>query len=131
MEEIIKSYRLIKRSFFVIPLIICMLFQTSCTKKIEQGEIYDKEFKAKHTQTTFIPITSGESTILMPYYNHYPDQWILHIQDYDSEKEKFVTESYYVSEDVFDSVSIGDWISFKDVDGSTFEPSTREQKTTR
>ena len=74
-------------------------------------------------------ISNGKttSTIMVPYFVHYPDRYVIFIKAYQDEKWK--TEDFYVSKEVYDSINIGDMFLYDEERGDLQdEPYTKERK---
>ena len=84
--------------------------------QITQGEVYDKEFIASHyeTYTTSELVWTGEKYISVPVTKsrYYPDEYRVYIRK-ETEKGKFDTACYTVGKEKYDSIKIGDEISFE------------------
>lgn len=92
----------------MLPLLILLI---GCEPKITSGEVIDKEFVPEHWETHYVTqvrfIGKTAYTTVVPMLYHYPDKWTITIVGYDSNGER-VTETFRVSENVYDTVSIGD-----------------------
>ena len=117
----------------IILLLMCLIILTSlsgCADKITEGEVYEKEYREEQTVTVMYPlvISNGKTnkTMIVPYYVHYPDRYVIHIKAFVD--EEWVTEDYYVSEEVYDSINIGDMFIYDESRGDlTDEPYTKER----
>lgn len=82
-----------------------------CSTNITSGEVVDKTFTPAHVQTVIVPthISNGKTstTIMVPYTYYYSDTWRIKIQQY-TEEDGYLTATYRVTEDVYNTVSIGD-----------------------
>lgn len=111
-------------------IVLVSLFTFGCGNKLDEGEVYEKEFKPAYTQTLFIPlvISNGKSSIttLVPYFYHYPDRYVIRIKAF--KDNDWLTNEIYVTQNVYDSIVIGS--EFKYVEGRDLldEPYTREKK---
>lgn len=105
-----------------------LLLLSGCGKKLTEGEVCDKQFTEAHSQVVMMPIvtTNGKTTTttLIPYVRYHPDTYSVSIKDF--QNEKWVTEVYYVSKEVYDAVSIGD--IFKYEKGRDLEEAPYTQK---
>ncbi len=93
--------------------------------------MYEKEYREAYTQFMFLPlsISNGKttSTIMFPYFVHYPDRYVIFIKAYQDEEWK--TEDFYVSKQVYDSINIGDMFLYDEERGDLQdEPYTKERK---
>lgn len=103
-----------------------LVFISGCTQnKITSGEVIDKEFTPAHSKTRMVPVTTfngkTSSTILVPYVYHYSDNWEITIRDYNEENNE-LTATYRVTEDIYNSVDIGDEFVYQE----DFEPDAPE-----
>lgn len=118
----------------IIGALICILLVVSlcgCSNAITEGEVYEKEYREAHTQVIVFPliISNGKtsSTIMIPYFVHYPDRYVIFIKAYQDEEWK--TEDFYVSKEVYDSINIGDMFLYDEERGDLQdEPYTKERK---
>ena len=112
----------------VFTLLIVLI---SCSDSINEGDVYEKEFKPEYTTVSVLPMTISNgktvTTIMVPYTIHYPDRWVIYIKAYDEETRKWITEDFYVSEEVYDSVNIGDYFVFDEDMGTRDEPYTKQE----
>ena len=99
-----------------IILLIILLLLTGCSKKITEGEVYDKEYKESYTTVRLIPIVTSNgkttSTRMIPYVYRYPERWVIRIKDFDSKNDKWIYEEYYVNKYVYDEIGIGDTFKY-------------------
>lgn len=118
----------------IIGALICILLVVSlcgCSNAITEGEVYEKEYREAYTQVMVLPliISNGKttSTIMVPYFVHYPDRYVIFIKAYQDEEWK--TEDFYVSKEVYDSINIGDMFLYDEERGDLQdEPYTKERK---
>ena len=118
----------------IIGVIVCLLLVVSlcgCSNAIIEGEVYEKEYREAYTTVMMLPlvISNGKttSTIIVPYFVHYPDRYVVFIKAYQDEEWK--TEDFYVSKEVYDSINIGDMFLYDEERGDLQdEPYTKERK---
>jgi hypothetical protein len=120
-----------KKAGYIFILLILIMALGGCSNVMTEGEVYDKEFREEYTTIMTLPlvITNGKttSTILVPYVIHYPDRYVIHIKAFIG--NEWVTEDFYVSESVYDSVNIGDMFVFDGDRGDlSDEPYTKEKQ---
>lgn len=105
-----------KKIIMLLSLLFIVITTSSCSKNITEGEVFNTEYKAAHTDLMWVPIVYSDGktsyTTMMPVYRHYPDTWIIYIKSYDEDKQKWLTEDYYVSKNVYDEIHIGDWFIY-------------------
>lgn len=118
------------KKILVITIVLFGLLLSGCGNELKQGEVYEKEFKPAYNQLMFIPvvISNGKtcSTILVPYFYHYPDRYVIRIKAF--KDNEWLTNEIYVSQNVYDSIVLGS--EFEYVEGRDLldEPYTREKK---
>lgn len=121
-----------KKIALFLSIILVFGLLVSCSKLINEGDIYEKEFKPEYTTVSVSPMTVSNgktvTTIMVPYTIHYPDRWVIYIKAYDEEACKWINEDFYVSEEVYDSVDIGDYFVFDEDMGTRDEPYTKTRK---
>lgn len=121
-----------KKIALFLSIILVFGLLVSCSKLINEGDIYEKEFKPEYTTVSVFPMTISNgktvTTIMVPYTIHYPDRWVIYIKAYDEEACKWINEYFYVSEEVYDSVDIGDYFVFDEDMGTRDEPYTKTRK---
>lgn len=118
-----------KKIALFLSIILVFGLLVSCSKLINEGDIYEKEFKPEYTTVSVLPMTISNgktvTTIMVPYTIHYPDRWVIYIKAYEEEKQEWLTEDFYVSKEVYDSVNIGDRFVFDESMGTRSEPYTK------
>lgn len=99
----------------IMAAMAAVIILTACNR-ITQGEVYDKQFTPAHTETytTTRNVYIDEKWIAIPYVEtkYYPDEYRVFIRK-ETEKGKFDKESYTVGKERYDSIKIGDEISFE------------------
>lgn len=112
---------------FMLMILFCL---TGCSSKITEGEVYEKEYKASHTEVMVVPITTyngkTSSVHLIPYVYSYPDRYIIRIKKFVD--NKWEQAEYYVPKDVYDGINIGDHFEYVKDRDLTEEPYTRERE---
>lgn len=83
-----------------------------------------KEFTPAYSQTMMVPIvySNGKTTYttMVPFLYHYDDDWEVTIQQYSEEESSMLSATYRVTQEVYDSVSIGDeFVYEKDMEPDT------------
>lgn len=113
----------------VLASLILICF-SGCSKGIAEGTVYKREFVAEHTETIIIPIvhSTGKTcyTTMMPVIRMYPDEWVISVKKYNSDSSEWETKDFYVSQQVYDKVEVGDYYVFNKKDGTTDEPYTQK-----
>lgn len=111
-------------------LLVFVLFLSACSPKITSGEVYDKEYREAFTTVSFYPliISNGKTTTttMVPYTVYHPERWVIFIKSF--EDGEWLTEDFYVSESVYNSISIGDMFEYDENRCDlTDEPYTKEK----
>ncbi len=104
--------------------VIILLF--GC-QKIESGRILSKWNEPERHYTMLIPVSTGKTMVLIPYYVHDNEDFLIKVQGI-SDKGDTITKTFYVSKNRYDTISIGDFICIdgncNDVDNNN----TKERK---
>lgn len=134
MEE---NYLLRTAAFFiffgitiVFVYLALMLFLCGNEERLTEGEVYDKNFTAAHSQVLTLPTvhSNGKTTYttMMPYIRYYPDTYSVSIRAF--QDGEWVKETYYVPEEVYKELEIGDMFQY-DADRDLEEaPYTQERQ---
>lgn len=119
------------KKILLVGVLILALLLCSCSNKITEGEIYEKEFKPEDTQlvpiTTFIYTGKVSVPIIHYYRRHYPDRYIVRIRQYNEEENTFLYNEYYVDAETYNKVNIGDWFIYDEAFCIENEPYTQEK----
>lgn len=120
-----------KKIISILLCVVLLVLLCGCTNVITEGEVYEKEYREAHTQIRMIPLirSNGKtSTVTMiPYVVRYPERYVIFIKAY--QNEKWLTEDFYVSQDTYDAINIGDMFLYDDGRGDLKdEPYTKERK---
>lgn len=116
----------------LIVLCVFMMFSFyGCCNQITEGEIYKKEYREEHNTVMMLPLVRSNgkttSTVFVPYFIHYPERYVIYIRAY--QNEEWVTEDFYVSKEVYNTVNIGDMFLYDEDRGDLKdEPYTKERK---
>lgn len=119
-----------KRIIAIMLVIISLFALCACSNEIEQGVVFKKEYKPAFTTVMIIPMVvstgKGTTTIPVPYTYYYPERWVIYIQD--EVNGELVTEDFYVSQEFYNQVNIGDIYTYDENRGDLInEPYTREK----
>ena len=91
-------------------IIVFAVLLGGCASRITSGEVYRKEFLPEHTYVTMMLVVTfnGKTTskTLVPRIIHENERYVIYIKAFDG--EKWQTEDFYVSPEVYDAVQIGD-----------------------
>lgn len=133
MEHTFLEYVLVGILVFVVVIAgLTLLSPVFMQSGITEGDIYSMEFQEAHTSMVMLPIVSSNgkttTTTLIPYFFHYPDEWIVNIKAFNKNKNDFDTATFYVHEKVYDTLKIGDRFKFDDTKGYDTEPVIKERQ---
>lgn len=120
-----------KKLALIILCVFMMFSFYGCCNQITEGEIYAKKHKEAYTTVQYIPLVMSNgktsSCVLVPYFVRYPERYVIYIKAY--QNEKWVTEDFYVSKEVYNLANIGDMFSYDEDRGDLKdEPYTKERK---
>lgn len=114
----------------MLALIFALLL-VSCGNKLTSGEVYEKSFTEAHIEIVMVPFVHSDGktsyTTMTPMYYRYPDTWEIAIKAWDPEKERWQKQSYYVTEDIYKAVNIGDEFQYSKENCWEDERYTREK----
>lgn len=118
-----------KTKIFILSFLLVVLL-CSCSY-LTEGEVYEKKYEAAHSNTTIVPMvhTNGKTsyTTYIPITHYYPESWIVYIKAYDESENKWITEDYYVTEDIYNAINIGDWFIYDSELHQQEQPYTTER----
>lgn len=114
----------------VAILLVFALSLSACSPKITSGEVYDKEYREAFVTVSVYPVVTyngkTSTTIMVPYTVYYPERWVVFIKSF--EDGEWITEDFYVSETVYNSINLGDMFEYDENRGDlTDEPYTKEK----
>lgn len=119
------------KNILLVGVLLLALLLCSCGSEITEGEIYEKEFKPKETQTIVIPmvVSTGNTVVtsVIPVIRHYPDRYIVRIRQYNEEENTFLYNEYYIDAESYNKVNIGDWFIYDEAFCLENEPYTQEK----
>lgn len=108
--------------FKLLFIVIAMLLLCGCGTILTEGEVYDKQFIESHSEVTAFPATvpsvnaaTGQITTdvkTVPHICYYSDAYAIYIRAF--RDNEWVTAVYYVPEDVYNSVNIGDTFKYEE-----------------
>lgn len=118
-----------KRILLLLVLLICFSL-VSCGEQLTEGEVYQKKYEPAHSVTLILPHTvyNGRTSTVycIPYIRHYPDTWTVYIKAF--QNNEWVTASYCVTEDVYDSLEIGSMFEYDPERDLKEAPYTQEKE---
>lgn len=104
-----------KKISILLSLLLCLML-AGCGNVITEGEVYGKEYRESEVIMTTMPVVHSNGkityTTVIPVTWYYPERYVIFIKAYDSESGKWQTEDYYVEQEVYDAVEIGDYFVF-------------------
>ena len=115
---------------FVFFIGLCLF--VGCKKESFEGEVCELEFKPAYTTTVIIPVTiyngTTSSLVMIPYIRYYPDRWYVKVKEYVIGEETYTYYECYVTEEVYDSLEVGDWFVYDEEYCFPNEPYEQERK---
>ena len=119
-----------KLSLMFMILFVLFMFSACGTEPFE-GEVCELKYQEAYTTTVIVPVTvwNGKtaSVITIPYIWSYPDRWRVKVREYDDEKDEFIYHECYVTEEIYNSLKIGDWFIYNEDYCYPNEPYTHEK----
>lgn len=78
-----------------------------------EGLVTAKKFEPAHTDVIYMPVTIGSgssaTTMMMPYFIHEPDRWVMTVEPYDAGGNPLKPVRVLVTQAVYDEVKLGGW----------------------
>lgn len=117
----------------LVCLIFVFLLMCGCSTTITEGEVYAKEYREAFTTVNCYPvvISNGKTTttMIIPYTVYYPERWVIFIKSF--EDGEWLTDDYFVSENIYNSINVGDIFVYDGSRGDLKdEPYTKEKAET-
>lgn len=108
-----------KRRFWFACILLLYLLSLSimgCGEQIKEGEIYNKVHEPATQTLMMMPmtITNGKTctTVITPMWIYDDEDWIIYIKKFNEEKQRYNTRTFYVNEQTFNSVAVGEWFLY-------------------
>lgn len=122
-----------KKIVTIIAVLLVGLFLfVGCKKEAFEGEVCELEFKPAYTTTIIIPVTiwngKTSSVFMIPYIRYYPDRWYVKVREYVSGDGMYKYHECYVTEEVYNTLEVGDWFVYDEEYCFPDEPYEQEQK---
>ena len=92
-----------KKVLLAILLAICIFIVTGC-KSIDCGTVIDKRYTPAHTGYRPHIMRIGNQTRVMPRWVKHDDEWAILVENEDSREWWIVSNSFYDSIDIGDTV---------------------------
>ena len=90
----------------IASIMLASLIGITACSRVEQGEVYDKQFVPAHTESTVLVISTVVAghvgTTVVPGTKAVPDEWQISIRDDEGD-----TDTYSVSQKTYADVEIG------------------------
>ena len=93
---------MLKKIMLVFAIIICLFILTGCRKQIDFGTVADKSFTPAHKVYSPMIMCVNKKTRIIPRWINHSDKWSILVQNDDG------SEWWDVTEEFFNSVEIGD-----------------------
>lgn len=85
--------------------LLILLLLTACSEPLYSGIVIDKVHSQAHSVLQMMTIKVGNVSQIYPRWIHYPDTWYIWVQNKDKK------DSWTVSEEYYNSVEVGDFIT--------------------
>lgn len=112
----------------LLVLVVILLF-VSCDRPIHEGEVVAKRYEEATRRFMLMPVAfpTGKtvSVRMIPFLIYDDEDFIVNIQKYDGEETR--TRTLYVTQEVFNAVSIGSWLVVDERMDSN-DPDIKERK---
>ena len=92
-----------RKTAVALLMIILALTLIGCTD-LNSGTVTEKKYQPEEDIYSPIPMYTGKTLIIMPRWIHRPARYILYIENGEEHSV------WYVSQETYDSVEIGDYI---------------------
>jgi len=92
--------------------LLCVAVYETFRKKMRSGEVYEKTYSPEKKSTTIIPMWVGGVMVSHPQTNRRSESWNIHIRAFDNKKGKWRYETFSVSEETYNEITIGEYIEF-------------------
>ena len=114
----------------IILLLVSALFLSGCSPKITSGKVYDKEHKDAFVTVAVYPVVTSNrkttTTMMIPHTVYFPERWIVYVESFENGEK--ITEDFYVSESVYNSINIGDMFEYDEKRGDLEEEPYRKER---
>ena len=122
-----------RKALTLVMVFLILSSVPACSDKgITEGDVYKKQFKPEYETIMYVPTTfyngKTSTTVLIPYFFHYPDRYVISIKNRSDDLKEPVTRDFYVDKNTYDSIQIGSYFVFDDAKSSTEEPYTKQRK---
>ncbi len=98
---------------FTLIMLLTAFLLTSCEKPITEGEVVNKVYEPAQTYVIMYPMTvsSGKTitTIMVPMIVYDDEDWIIKIQKFDENKQKWRYRTIWVTSELYHSIAVGGW----------------------
>lgn len=105
-----------KKKIVAIIMLVFFTLAGCSSYKITNGEVYDKKFNEAYITTTYIPlcITTGKSVSCTPtpYNIIHQESYEINIKRYDEKENTWRTATYYVDEESYNKIKIGNQFEY-------------------
>ena len=95
-----------------VPFVIIVLLVVTSCHKLESGVVVQRWVEPEQDIMMFMPISTGKSTILVPYWVHDDTDYCVRIHGTDADGEER-TETYYLGAAQFDTMTVGRMLCVK------------------
>jgi len=117
----------------ILLALVCLitgLGLVGCGPRITAGEVYEKIHEPACTYVLLVPFRVGKGIMAVPFLMYDDEDWIIRIRQWDPDKQRYRCATYYVSEELYNSVEIGDRINLRGQQYATTDQPERLRKAT-
>ncbi len=111
-------------------LMLMLIILSSCSSRITEGEIITMAHEPPTSIVSILPMTTiiGKTTIItmIPFVIFDDEDWVIKIEKW--VEDRFKTRTLYVSRAVYDSLSVGDYISLSAITHEDRDPDIKTRK---
>ena len=88
-----------------LVLIFIIIISVSC-QKLKYGNVVEKWHEPYRQYLMFMPISTGKTTMMIPYFIHDNEDWCIRVQGVTA-KGKIITRKYYLDKLTYDKMMVG------------------------
>ena len=112
-------------------LLLWSLLSCNSGPEITEGDVSGKRHEPERTWVQVVPVvmSTGKATTIMPIpIIHFDDEdWVVTIRG-ENEDGKLVTQEFFVSQVVYDAVSVGSYYVFDEDSAQSEDPVSKRRK---
>lgn len=107
----------------ITALALCLTM--GCEEPLTEGTVTEKQYEPAHTFVALLPVTMGNSTIMIPYTHYDDEDFILVVE---GERDgKVIRQRLYVSGHIWNRLEVGEMYRQASSGADLFDPIHRER----